>query len=215
MPCASNSVRKPLALPSALGLGDAEEQLRNARPEPRGLDGVEGCQRLHQGLGRAAGLGDHHEAHRVQVVERTERRLQRVAVEIVVEARARALALGLVGDAGNMPAAELRQRLPAEAGAAGAEEDHRPGAPAQRGERRLGGVDVGALLGDAQVREAARLIIVLQARQRRRQAIKPRRQFGRRQAVTPDGAFKTAGDRLPVDGLAHARAGIVCHGNEA
>ena len=169
MPCASNSVRRPLALPGDRRLGDAEEQLGHARLQPRGLDGAERGQRLHQRLRRAARLGDDDEA-RVGEIEGAERRLQRDGIEVVVEARARPPPLRLVGHAGDVPAAELGQRLAAEARAADAEEDDGVGALREPVERRLGRGEVGGLLGDAQVRQPAGAVVLLQRRDARARA---------------------------------------------
>ncbi len=99
-----------------------------------------------------------------------------LAVEVVVEARARPLPLRLVGGARDVPAAELGQRLPAQARPAGAEEDDGARALGQPGEGGLGLGDVGGLLGDAQVRQAPGAVVLLQAADGRRQ---PRRASGR------------------------------------
>ena len=64
-------------------------------------------------------------------IERLQDAFERAAVEIVVEARSRPRPLRLSCDAGNFPAGNLRQRLPTEARAAGAEEDKRVGAVAE------------------------------------------------------------------------------------
>ena len=52
-------------------------------------------------------------------------------IEIVVEARARTLLAAMLVVAGNAPAAELRERLAAEARPAGAEKDERASAVAE------------------------------------------------------------------------------------
>ena len=186
------------------GLGDAEEELRRPLLEARGLHRAQRRQRLHQRLGRAARLGDDDEAG-VGEIEGAERRFQRHGVEVVVEARARAAALLGRRHAGDVPAAELGQRLAAEARAADAEEDDGVGALGEPGERGLGRGEVGGLLGDAQVGQAARLVVVLQRDDSGPERIEPARELGVAEPVLADGAVEAARDRLRVGGGAHAR----------
>ena len=214
MPCCSNSVRSPLRLPSTLGSVTPRNSSGMRFSSPAVLHRRQRRQRLHQGLWRAARLGDDDEAHPAEVVERMQRRGQRVAVEIVVEARARPPPLRLVGRARNVPAAELGQRLPAQARPAGAEEDDGARALGEPGEGRLGLRDVGRLLGDAQVRQAPAAVVLLEAGDGRRQLVEPARQLRLGEAVPADGAVEAAGDRLPVEGLpagAGARLGRIVH----
>ena len=208
MPCAANSVRRPLALPAALRLRDAEEQLGDALLQARRLDGRERRQRLHQGLGRAAGLGDHDEAHRREVVEGAECGGERLPVEVVVEARARAGALRRIGGAGNVPPPSwasawpprLEPPVPKKITA------RAPSHSLAKAASACG--DIGRLLGDAQVRQPAAVVVVLQARDRRRQPVEPPVQFGLRQPVRRDRALEAAGDRLPVGRVAGIARGV-------
>ena len=107
---------------------------------------------LHQRLGRAAGLRDHHEARGLEV-EAGQRKLERAGVEIVVEARARARLAAMLVVAGNAPAAELRQRLAAEARSAGAEEDEGARAVGEPRQRLAGRRDVVPPFRHAQQRQ--------------------------------------------------------------
>ena len=110
-----------------LRLGHGEEQLRDAVGKPRLAYGVDGGDDLHQRLGRASRLRDHDEARALEV-EAGKGKLELTGIEIVVEARARAGLAAMLVVAGNSPAAELRQRLAAEARPSGAEKDKRTGA---------------------------------------------------------------------------------------
>ena len=192
MACASNSVRRPLALPGAAGSVMPRNSSGARFSRPAAFTAPERRQRLHQRLRRAARLGDHDEA-RVGQREGAERRLQRDGIEVVVEAHARALALGLAGHAGDVPAAELRQRLAAQARAADAEEDDGVGAPREPGQRRLGRDEVRGLLGDAQVRQPSRAVVLLQRRDGGPERIEPARQLGRRSAHA--GRWRRRGSR--------------------
>src|SRR5262249_20378047 len=134
------------------------------------------------------------------------------------EARARALLPRLVRGARNVPTAELGQCLPAEARATDAEEDDGAGPLGEPGERRLRLDDVGGVLRDAQMRQAAAAMVLLQARNRRPKPIQPAGKLGLGEAVAADRGLKAAVDRLPVRlprddasartgrTLAHARA---------
>ncbi len=122
--------------------------------------------------------------------------VERFAVEIVIETRARPRLLAFGRDAGNFPAGDLRQRLAAEARSAGAEEHERLGAFAETRERRFGICDVGCLFGDAQKRQTIAAIIVLQRFDVRADAVEPRRVGRRRQAVFADRRFETSVDIL-------------------
>mgnify|MGYP003693809593 CR=1 FL=1 len=103
-------------------LGDAEEQLGNARLEARS---PHGRQSAASTCARVSGVPPDLEVTTNRAVassKRAECRCQRDGIEIVVEARARTVLLRLVGRGRDVPAAQLRQRLAAETGAAGAEE---------------------------------------------------------------------------------------------
>ena len=91
-----------------------------------------------------------------------QRTLERQAIQIVVEARARARALRGVGAARNVPAGELRQGLAAEARSAGAEEDDGLRALAQARQRGFAGDDIVGCLRHAQQRQLAGAIVGLQ-----------------------------------------------------
>ena len=84
---------------------------------------------LHQRLAGAAGLGDRDEA-RGRERQPLQQRAVGVGIEIVHEMQARAVAQR--ADALDGVAGELRQRLPAEARSAGAEDDHVGGAVAEQ-----------------------------------------------------------------------------------
>ncbi len=105
-------------------LGEARNSSGMRVLEPGRAHGVDGGDGLHQGFGRVARFRDHHEARGLEV-EPGKSELKRARVEIVVEARARPRLAAMLVVAGNAPAAELRQRLAAEARPAGAEEDQR------------------------------------------------------------------------------------------
>ena len=145
-------------------LGDAEEQLGNARLKARR---PHGRHERASACTSVSGVPPDLEVTTKRAVASSNEPsadCQRDGIEIVVEARARAVLLRLVGKARDVPAAELRQRLAAEARAAGAEEDDGARADAQLGERRLGRDDVRLVLGDAQQRQAALAIVALQMR---------------------------------------------------
>jgi hypothetical protein len=167
-----------VGLAGSLGLGDAQEQLGDALLQPGRLDGGQRGQRLHQGLGRAARLGDHHESRAAEIVEGMQRGSERRPVEIVVEARARALLLRLVGGAGDVPPSELGQRLAAEARSADAEEDDGARAPGEACERRLGLGDVGAFLRHPEMRQAPAAMVLLEAGDGRLEPVQPMAELG-------------------------------------
>ena len=211
MPCASNSVAQPVGLAGTRGLGDAEEQLGDARsrgpPPCTAPSAASACTSV-------SGVPPDLEMTMKRAVSRSndaERRLQRDGIEVVVEARARPVPLRLVGHARDVPAAELGQRLAAEARAADAEEDDGVGALRQLGERGLGGGDVRRLLGDAQQRQAA----ARDSRPAGRRApgasgSSQRASSACAQAVLADGAVEAAGDRMRVGGRAPAPARDRC-----
>jgi hypothetical protein len=116
--------------PGLAGLGQAEEQVLGQRLQARLLQGGEHGDGLHQGLARAAGLGDRHVARRGmgQLVQDP---VEGGGVEIVEEVDPRAL--GEAARARHRVVPELRQGLPAEARPAGAEEHHVGGVLAQPG----------------------------------------------------------------------------------
>ena len=154
MPKCSHSARSRWSAP-AVGLGHGEEQLRNAVGESGLAHGVDGGDRLHQRLGRAARLRDHHEARGLEV-EAGQSQLERAGVEIVVEARARTRLAAMLVVAGNAPAAELGERLAAEARSAGAEKHQRARAVGEPLERLAGGSDVVPPFRHAQHRQRRR-----------------------------------------------------------
>jgi hypothetical protein len=90
-----------------LGLGHGQKEFGDALVEPCSAYRVERGNHLHQGLGRSAGFRDHNETCGLEV-ETRQRKIERAGVEIVVEARARALLAAMLVVAGNAPAAELR-----------------------------------------------------------------------------------------------------------
>ena len=180
----------------AARLGEAEEQFGDAVTKPSGAHRLDGGDDLNQGLRRIAGLGDHHEA-RGGEVEAGKRALERPRIEIVVEAGARTAALPAIAViAGNAPAAELRQRLAAEARSAGAEEHQCPGVLGERGESFAGGRDVVAPLRHAQQRQRAGRIGIAQGGEAWLKAIESAIELGLRQAGRADASLKAAFDRL-------------------
>ena len=181
--------------------------------EPRGLDGVERCQRLHQGLGRAAGLGDHDEARR-----RPDRRTSRATTAACRrrDCRRSACAGACFCASSATPGMcqppswasvwppRLEPPVPKKITARAPWHSLANAASAASMSARL--------LGDAQVRQAARLVVVLQTRQRRRQAIQPATSI--RPGTSRDGRWRLRDSRRWIAGrrARRARAGIVCHG---
>jgi hypothetical protein len=119
------------------GIGHGEERSRDESRAAAGNYDADGCDGLSQRFRRATGLGDDDET-RPREVELVERGRVRRSVEIVVETHARTTLLRRFGRARNVPAVELRDRLAAEARAAGAEEHDEVGAVDQPCHRRLG-----------------------------------------------------------------------------
>ena len=169
MPCASNSVRRPLALPGTAGsvMPRNSSGMRFSRPAALTAASAASACTSVSGVPPDLEVTTKRVAARV---EGAERRLQRDGIEVVVEARARPLPLRLVRHAGDVPAAELRQRLAAEARAADAEEDDGVGARESLASAASAAADVRGLLGDAQVRQPARAVVLLQRRNRGRRA---------------------------------------------
>ena len=104
------------------GLGRAEEKLRDSAAEPRLAHGLDGGDRLHQGLRRIAGL----EMTMKRVVTRSgpARANPSVRAFRLVGARAWAIAPAIAFVAGNTRR-QLGECLAAKARAAGAEKDER------------------------------------------------------------------------------------------
>jgi hypothetical protein len=133
-------------------LADGDKAFADLPRQAGGAHRVERRDGLHQRLAGAARFRDRHEA---RGGERRAGKQQRVAVgiEIVHEVQARPVGQG--PDARHRMAAELRQGLPAEARAAGAEKHHVGGA---LGEALAGGADPGevvAFLRETQQRQLA------------------------------------------------------------
>ena len=101
-------------------LADPQEDIRNARLQSLALDRRQGRDGLHQRFRGAAGFGDRDKA-RGRVRQPGKQRSEAVGVEIVDEMQLRRRAQ--CADARHGEARKLRQGLPAEAGAAGAEDN--------------------------------------------------------------------------------------------
>ena len=70
------------------------------------------------------------------------------------------------------------------------------------------------VLGDAQVRQPARAVVLLQGRKRGCERVEPSAQLHRRQPIFADGALEAAVDRLRIGSRARLRALIRAHGRE-
>ena len=114
----AEQIAQAVALTGFCRLGEPEEIVRDALLQPFGLDGGQRGDGLHQGLGGAARFRNGDEA-RGLVRQPREQRGERVGIEIVDEMQVRRFAQG--ADARHVVVGELRQRLPAERRAAGAE----------------------------------------------------------------------------------------------
>src|SRR5581483_5019504 len=180
-----------VGLPFHGRLGDGEKQLWDARLETGLAPGIESGGDLHQSLGRAARFRDDDEACRLEV-KAGERKIERAGIEIVVEARARALFAAVLVVPGDAPAAELRQRLPAEARPAGAEENERAGAVRQLLQARARGFDVVAPLRDAQQRECSLRVSFAERDETRLKLVEVFVKRGLRKPEAADGGVETA-----------------------
>ena len=105
--------------------GKAEENIGDARSEPDRQHRRQHGDGLHQRLGGAAGFRNGDEA-RGLMRQLRQQCLERAGIEIVHEVQVRRLAQ--TGYPRHGVAGELRQRLPAQAGAGGAEQDDIGGA---------------------------------------------------------------------------------------
>src|SRR5262245_40289738 len=117
-------------------------------------------------------------------------------MEVVVNPRARARLLRLVGGTGDAPAAELGERLAAEARAADTKKHQRTRALDQFRIGPLGGLQVGRILGNPQQRQGAFPIAVLELSQRRRYPLEPFLELGLAQAMLANGIRQAPGNRL-------------------
>ena len=117
-------IAETVGLAGGWRLGQAEEEVRDLVGKPRPPHGFDRGDGLHQGLGRVAGFGDDDETGGGEV-EAGKGAGKRAGIEIVVEAGARARPRPIAVVAGNIPAAELGQRLAPKARAAGAKEEKR------------------------------------------------------------------------------------------
>ena len=177
--------------------GQPEEQPLDVAFEPALLHGAERRHHLHQRFRRAARFRDDDEAA-VLDIEAGERALQGAGVEVVVKARARSLALLRPGIAGNVPARQLRQRLPAETRAACSQEDHRLGAADQPliGGFRVG--EVGCRARNPQQWQRTIFVLRPQPLDMRLGAPQPEFQLGRRQPRRADGLRQAPLDRQSI-----------------
>ncbi len=117
---ALQKIAQPVALADARGLGQADQMFRHLLAETRALQRIDDGDRLHQRLAGAAGFRDGDEARRLQR-QALQKRLESDGIEIVEKVRARLVAQH--AKSRHRVIGELRQRLAAEARAAGAEKD--------------------------------------------------------------------------------------------
>jgi len=89
--------------------------------------------------------------------------------------------------------------------------------PAPAESRARGGLrrhHVRRLLGDAQMRQPAGAVVLLQRRDRGRERVEPALQLRRREPILSDGAFEATVDRLRIGSRRRPIALIRAHGRE-